>query len=152
MCVAQGESLKSPFGWPFSLLAIEGDMGWRVTDNFDNLFPFWVKVSSQELLKIFEAFLVHDSNRCLEHGDLVCGLFFGLHRISILCSKLSGHETGEVLDVVMELEIFDENLVGLDQLDWGFCVPTFKVIEVLLDRVDGVDLHLDNFLLADQVE
>ena len=61
----------------------------RVT-GFLYIFPTWLQVSIQELLKIFESFLVHGGNSFFELGDLVFKLFlFGLQRVSILGSSLA---------------------------------------------------------------
>ena len=89
----------------------EGD--WVGEDSLDNLVLFLLEVSSQELLKVFETFLVNGGNRCLVLFDLVFKLFFlRLHGVSILGCTLGGHETGTVCNVILELEILDEHLVG----------------------------------------
>ncbi len=79
-------------------------MSQRVTDFIDKLSSFRLEVSSQELLKVFKAFLVNDGSRCLELSALVFGLFlFGLHTVSILGNNIGGQETREVAMLYLSL-------------------------------------------------
>lgn len=60
-CSTGGE-LNDLSGWPFYLLVFEFDMEQKVTDFLDILFPFWLEIFSQDLLKVFKAILVHTDN------------------------------------------------------------------------------------------